>query len=150
MQIQIFHIRLTKEHLNSDQEAVNAFLERVSVNKTCVELISGPPNYWSLLVFYDPDAKQEKTEQRMPKVTEEMIRNLTPEEHRLYDALREWRWDKASERNLKSFMICSNFDLLMLVKGMPKTIEELLEIKGFGVHKTQQYGEELLSVINNT
>ncbi|MBB3185923.1 HRDC domain-containing protein [Microbacter margulisiae] len=149
MQVQIFHIRLTKEHLNSDQEAVNTFLESVSVTKTHVELISGPPNYWSLLVFYDPAVKQEKTEQRLPKITEEMIRNLTPEENRLYEALREWRWDKASQMKLKSFMICTNFDLLMLVKAMPKTIEELTGVKGFGEYKTQQYGEELLNVIHN-
>jgi superfamily II DNA helicase RecQ len=149
MQICVFHIRLTKEHLYSDQEAVNTFLESISVNKTYVELISGTPNYWSILVFYDHAAQQQKAEQRLPKMTEEMIRNLSPEEKRIYEDLREWRLGKAGKMNWKSFMIYSNFDLLMLVKAMPETIEELSKLKGFGKYKVQQYGEELLNVIHN-
>jgi len=34
MKVKVFHIRLTKEHFETDQETVNNFLESVTVLKT--------------------------------------------------------------------------------------------------------------------
>lgn len=53
MKVNVFHIRLTKENLQSDQDNLNNFLDNVTVKKTATEVINGQPNFWSILVFYD-------------------------------------------------------------------------------------------------
>lgn len=146
MQLKVFNIRLTKEHLISDQEAINSFLERVSVQKTCEELISGPPNYWSVLVFYEPEQHKEG---RSSMMSETEIKNLTPEEQKMYESLKQWRRQKAEIMQLPSFVVCHNFELLMLVKAKPHTIEELAKIRGFGTQKVKLYGEELLMIMHS-
>jgi superfamily II DNA helicase RecQ len=146
MQLKVFNIRLTKEHLISDQEAINSFLERVSVQKTCEELISGPPNYWSVLVFYEPEQHKEG---RSSMMSETEIKNLTPEEQKMYESLKQWRRQKAEIMRLPSFVVCHNFELLMLVKAKPHTIEELAKIRGFGTQKVKLYGEELLMIMHS-
>jgi hypothetical protein len=38
MQVKVFHIRLTKEKVQTDQENLNSFLDSVVVKKTSTEL----------------------------------------------------------------------------------------------------------------
>lgn len=58
-----------------------------------------------------------------------------------------WRSEKAREHNLLSYFIASNKELISVAKYKPAKKEELLEIKGFGKHKIENYGEEILESI---
>ena len=66
----------------------------------------------------------------------------------LYKELKEYRLRKSKEENLKAFMIFTNEMLDALTNLKPKSKEELLTIKGFGVKKVEQYGDEILFIIN--
>lgn len=149
MQLRTFHIRLTKEHLTTDQEMLNSFMQSISVHKTCEELINGQPNYWSILIFYE-FLDQQTQNQRSSEITEDTIKNLTPEEKNMYELLKQWRRQKAEELSMPSFIICHNFELLMLVKAKPRSIEELFKIKGFGTRKVTSYGEELIKILRSS
>ena len=83
MKIKVFHIRLTKENLQSDQDNLNSFLDSVTVKKTATELINGQPNFWSILVFYD-EQKVEKQEKTSDKISITDENELTDEEKRIF------------------------------------------------------------------
>lgn len=144
MQIKIFYIRLTKEHLIEDQTNINAFLETVVVKKTSVNLINGPTNYWSIIVFYEYASTDEQPKSVEHAATSNEA-NLTGQDQHIYLALKEWRSEKASEANLPAFMICHNLELVSLATAKPRTIEELAIVKGFGPTRIAKFGEEIIT-----
>ena len=139
MKVKVFHIRLTKENLQTDQDNLNNFLDSVTVKKTATELVNGQPNFWSILVFFDEQKaeKQEKTSDRI-SVTDD--NELTEDEKRIFSTLKQWRQDKATQLNIPNFMVCHNTELMTIAKVKPQTLDELSKIKGFGDRKLQNLG----------
>lgn len=149
MKIRHFHIQLSKENLQADQDNLNSFLESVTVKKTATELIKGQPNYWSILVFYD-DQKVERQEKSSDKITVTSDTELTDEEKRIYETLKHWRQDKASQLNVPNFLICHNTELMTIAKVKPTALNELSKIKGFGGgQKIAKYGDDIITVLNS-
>lgn len=114
MKLRVFNIRLTKEHMQSDQEELNQFLGAISVKKTSCQLINAQINFWSILVFYD----QKTTKESRTSLTSEMFypidTELSEQEQKILDSLKIRRQTKASELNLPTYMICSNSELVTL------------------------------------
>jgi translin len=69
-------------------------------------------------------------------------------EQKIYEALDEWRNQKANEENLAPYIIARNSWLNQIIKLRPKTIKELNAIKGFGERRINKYGKEIIAVIN--
>jgi len=46
-------------------------------------------------------------------------------------------------------MICSNSELVTLVKERPDSAEKLIGIKGFGDQKIAKFGEEIIAFLNS-
>ncbi|MFT8348099.1 DNA helicase RecQ [Clostridium saccharoperbutylacetonicum] len=65
----------------------------------------------------------------------------------LFEALRKWRKDKAYKERIKPYIIFSDTSLIAISNSKPKTIDELLEIRGVGIKKIEAYGKELLNII---
>jgi len=148
MKVKVFHIRLTKEHLETDQETVNNFLECVTVLKTETELISGQTNFWSILTFYDEKEKviAEKTSD---KISYTASTELTTEEKEYFECLRLWRQDRAEHLGIPSFMICHNSELITIAKEKPRKVEDLKKIKGFGERKIAKFGDDIIALLNS-
>lgn len=68
----------------------------------------------------------------------------------LFEALKRWRKDKAFRERIKPYIIFSDTSLIAISNSKPKTLEELLEIRGVGTKKIEAYGKELLSIIQST
>ena len=66
----------------------------------------------------------------------------------LYDLLKDWRNLKASEEGLPHYMILPLRTIRALSNHVPLTEDELKRVHGFGRKKLQNYGEELLILIN--
>jgi ribonuclease D len=66
-----------------------------------------------------------------------------------YEALREWRKQRAQDRGVESDVIIPRDTLWALARRAPSTLDELVDIPGLGPWRRQQYGEELLKVIAN-
>ncbi len=62
-------------------------------------------------------------------------------------ALKQWRLDTAREAQIPPFMIFTDATLLSVVEAMPAGPNELLDISGIGPAKLEQYGEDLLDVL---
>lgn len=148
MKIKIFHIRLTKENLAVDQNSINEFMENIIVKKTSTQFITGQPNIWSIIVFYEGKDNQNSAKQSNKlSITDET--ELTTEEKQIYETFKKWRQDKAAEQNVPSFMICHNTELMTIAKVKPQSLEELLRIKGFGEQKISKFGDEIIALLNS-
>ena len=149
MKLKVFNIRLTKEHLQNDQDELNNFLDTISVKKTSCQLITAQINYWSILVFYDQKTPRESKPTQSTKISYPSDTILSEEEQIILDNFKLWRQTKASEANLPSYMICSNAELLALVKLRPDSIDKLVNIKGFGDQKIAKFGDEIIALLNS-
>ncbi|WP_277586815.1 NERD domain-containing protein [Psychrobacillus antarcticus] len=65
----------------------------------------------------------------------------------LEEALRTFRKEKAAVLGMKAFHIFSNQTLDEIVSKQPTTFIELLTIKGIGEKKIEEYGREIIEVI---
>ena len=74
---------------------------------------------------------------------------LSSDEEQILNALKLWRSEKAREQNLPTYFIASNKELMSVAKYKPAKKEELLDIKGFGKHKIENYGEEILEILES-
>lgn len=68
----------------------------------------------------------------------------------LYDVLKEWRYRKSKEIRKPAFTIFSNKVLKELVEAKPANEKELLNISGFGKIKFDQFGLELIKLIQKS
>ena len=148
MKVKVFHIRLSKENSEYDQGSLNSFLESVTVKKTSAKLINGQTNFWSILVFYD-EQKIEKFGKNSGKIVVKDFSELTNEEKKIFEVFKQWRQDKATQLNVPNFVICHNTELMTIAKLKPKTLEKLLEIKGFGELKVAKFGDDILALLNS-
>ncbi len=77
----------------------------------------------------------------------EARRPLSAEEERLYEALREVRVRLASEAATSAYIVASNRELSDIARLKPRTIAELIEIKGIRHRKAARFGKQLLDVV---
>lgn len=144
MNIKVFNIRLEKEFFQSDQDRMNQFLDSVEVKLASTNFVtSGSKDFWSATVLYLP--KLRKQDKRDSRIVED---DLSPNQLKTFNSLRQWRNELATQLNWSPFRICHNAHLVAIAKSKPKNIKELQEIPGFGKGKIEKYGEEIISILN--
>jgi superfamily II DNA helicase RecQ len=149
MKVKIFKIRLSKEFLHQDQKALDAFLESKEIIKVETAFVNDE-NYWSVVLYFD----EIKVSQNVVKDSKSVKYSaddeaLNADEVKILDALKLWRSEKAREQNLPTYFIATNKELSSVAKYKPVKKEELLDIKGFGKHKIENYGEEILEIVES-
>jgi superfamily II DNA helicase RecQ len=148
MNLKLFNTRLSPETTLADQQAINMFMDSVSVKKTSTQFVPGNPDYWSILVFYEDyngNAAKAKETEKQPVISEA---DLDETERSIYAALRLWRKDRAAEINLPEFMVCHNATLMTVAKEKPQDLVSLSRIKGFGDQKVAKYGDDIVAILN--
>jgi ribonuclease D len=126
------------------------FLETNEIIKVETAFVS-EDRYWSVILYFDNQKVVKNTVVKEPKLIKYSAENeaLNSDEEKILDALKLWRSEKAREQNLPTYFIASNKELVSVAKYKPARKEELLEIKGFGKHKIENYGEEILEILEN-
>ena len=147
MKVKHFRVRVSGEHLQNDQDAINQFLTEVTVEKTATNFITGMIDYWSVLVFYSPKTENTKENNETEKVAVLNYEELTQEEKNTLNSLKHWRSETSSKLGLPQYMICHNSELMTIAKMRPDSIDDLKKIKGFGQHKINRYGNDILSLL---
>lgn len=149
MRVKIFKIRLPEEFLYKDQKMLDDFLEGNEIMKVETAFVS-EEKYWSVILYFE-DLKLAKSTVKESKAIKYSAENdlLNADEEKILDALKLWRSEKAREHNLPTYFIASNKELISVAKYKPAKKEELLEIKGFGKHKIENYGEEILEILES-
>ncbi len=144
MKAEVFKIRMTQEYQETDLDMLSAFISNKKIKRMQSAFVQAEPNYWSILAFYE--AKGTSTPSTKFSVSSE--EELSTSDKEVLEFLRAWRRDKADQLNIPAFMICHNTELMSIAKARPKTTEELIQIKGFGEHKTAKFGEDIIVMIN--
>ncbi|MFN4364028.1 HRDC domain-containing protein [Chryseobacterium hispalense] len=149
MKVKVFKIRLDQEFLHSDQKMLDEFLESHHIVKVETAFVNNE-NYWSVILYFDVSkiAVHTVKESKHAKYAAEN-EELNSDEEKILYALKEWRSDKAKEQNLPTYFIATNKELMSVAKYKPARKEELLDIKGFGKHKIENYGEEILEILES-
>lgn len=149
MKVKVFKIRLPEELLYRDQKMLDDFLERNEIIKVETAFVNDEC-YWSVILYFE-EPKLVKNTVKEPKLVKYSVDNdfLNPDEEQILNALKLWRSEKAREQNLPTYFIASNKELMSVAKYKPARKEELLEIKGFGKHKIENYGEEILEILES-
>jgi len=146
MLIKTFHIRLSKEHINSDETKLNDFLKDKEVINTFAELVKTDKiNYWSIVIAYEEKIIDDKS----GKITYSKDTELTDEEQNIVDALKQWRTDTAAKENVPQFVIAHDRELITIVKQKIENINDLKKIKGFGEKKIAKYGSDIIALLNS-
>src|SRR5579884_4297 len=65
----------------------------------------------------------------------------------LGESLRQWRRKVAKEKSTAAFVVMHDTTLDDLCSKMPRNLQELRKVSGFGEKRTQLYGEQILSLI---
>ena len=146
MKIKTFHIRLSKEYINSDEAKFNDFLKDREVINTFAELVKTEKiNFWSILIAYD----EEITDDKSGKITYSKETELSEEEQKIIDGLKQWRTDTAAKENVPQFVIAHDRELITIVKQKIENINDLKNIKGFGEKKIAKYGNDIIALLNS-
>jgi hypothetical protein len=65
----------------------------------------------------------------------------------IYKNLKQYRYDKSKAEGIQAYNIFNNAQMLAVISVMPKTLEDLKKISGFGDVKCQKYGEAILGIV---
>lgn len=146
MEIKTFHIRLSKEHLKSDENKLNDFLKDKEVINTFAEIVKTEKiNFWSIVVAFE----EQQIDDKSGKITYSKDAELTKEEQTIIDALKQWRTDTAAKENVPQFVIAHDRELITIVKQKIDSINDLKNIKGFGEKKIAKYGSDIIDLLNS-
>lgn len=69
------------------------------------------------------------------------------EDTNIFKELKAYRLSKSREESIKPYLIYNDNQLKDLIAKMPKGVEELLLVAGFGEAKTNKYGEDILNIV---
>jgi superfamily II DNA helicase RecQ len=68
-----------------------------------------------------------------------------PVDERQFEQLRKWRWERAQGK--PAFTVAANAVLDDVLRRRPRSIEELLEIRGIGPAFCEKHGDSLLAAL---
>ena len=68
----------------------------------------------------------------------------------MFDSLRAWRAETAKAQSVPPYVIFHDTVLRDVAAVMPKTLDQLSEIKGVGASKLERYGAELLKLLHRS
>jgi len=91
---------------------------------------------------WDNSLTSSDIQKTVPEINKEL------EETDIYEILRRWREQKARKLSLSLYCIVSNAALRNIADASPKSLRELLEIKGIGPITGEKFGDEILKLIN--
>lgn len=151
MNIKVLKVRIADEFLLQDQKMIDNFLNNHEIIKVETAFVHDE-SFWSVVLYFNEYkntvSKNIVKDSKTMKYSAE-DETLNSDEIKILDALKFWRSEKAREQNLPSYFIATNKELISVAKYKPAKIEELLDIKGFGKHKIENYGEEILEILES-
>ena len=148
MKVKVLKIRLSDKFIEQDQTVLDRFLRDNNVIKFESAFVKVEEGYWSVILYYE-EQKMSVNDTKTPKYSAENDEDLNPDEIKILDSLKLWRTEKAKDQNLPVYFIATNKELLSIAKYKPIKKEELRDIKGFGKHKIENYGEEIIEILES-
>ena len=69
------------------------------------------------------------------------------EETQLYQDLKQYRYETSKAEGVKAYYIFNNAQLEALIAAMPRSLDELRKVSGFGEVKCEKYGDAILGIV---
>ena len=108
-------------------------------------------SFWTFCVEYllgaSPESSNESRGSNKTRIDYREV--LSDEDFQLYAELREWRKIRASEKSAPVYTVLTNEQLAEIAKRRPRTVSELGKIPGIGESKSQNYGSEIVAILQN-
>jgi hypothetical protein len=67
----------------------------------------------------------------------------------LYEALRQWRQDKAKDEGVPAYRVLHQRTLVQIAVHLPHTLADLKRVRGIGKQLAARYGEELTALVSD-
>ena len=106
--------------------------------------------YLALLIVYRAVEERELARPRAEaksQAKEDWRAQLSDEEWPLFNALREWRGQRAKTDAVPPYVIATNREFVEIVKKRPDTLSHLSTVDGFGQAKLKRYGADILRLM---
>ena len=85
--------------------------------------------------------------QMVAKEAEPAQVNENLEDTLLYKELKQYRLETSKAEGNKAYFVFSNTQLEAIIASMPKTLEDIRKISGFGEDKCKRYGNAILEIV---
>lgn len=167
MQVKIFSIPFDPEKQLFNQRSLDDFMkDKKLVDKNDYIFEQGGRVFLALVVRYEPmisadgppvstkrvpivgTANADASENTVMKKKSYDPKNLEQRQRKLYDKMRHWRYERATEQSIPAYMICTNRQLEMIVRNLPASIEQLSAIEGMREGKLKSHGEPLVRALS--
>lgn len=130
----------------TDDALENAYRE-ACFKFECLEICK---NGFALADYIDKKAKASLSEHKIKSVKKKKKNSYSQTKNKeLYDILRSWRTMKAQEMGWEAYQVFHQKTLFELSERIPGNRKQLKSVYGFGKKKLQQFGDELLEVLND-
>lgn len=146
MKIKVLKIRLSEKYQAQDEDLVNDYLNTHQIIQMTSSLITAKENYWSVLLSY-AEKNAVVNEILAPKYTSIESEELNPDEMKILESLELWRSERSQRDDVPAYFLATNKELYSIAKFKPVKKEELKDIKGFGKHKIEHYGSDIIEIL---
>jgi superfamily II DNA helicase RecQ len=150
MHVRVFTLRFSPLSAAFDDEELQTFIRDKEIIR--VEdhfFVHDERPYLALVVLYHlvPVAADTLPRKRNEERHESWRNLLTEADYPVFNALREWRAERAKQRGVPPYVIGTNQQLAEMVKRKPRTLSDLAGVDGFGKAKLERHGREILSIL---
>lgn len=126
---------------------LNSFLRKHKIISVAKEFFQQDGS-WSILVEYleVDDNPRYLQNGKSGKVDYKQI--LSEEEFAVFSKLRDWRKKVAGEKNIPPYVIFTDKQMAEIITSKTKSKSDLQKINGIGKEKSDQYGTDVLFILN--
>lgn len=118
---------------------------------TSKQVLKGEKQFYLKQDLIEATSRDKKDSKERGKKKSKLPAGITSDVSKnLYEKLTALRKTIADEKGVPAYIVFSNATLSEMATHMPKTQEEMLEVKGVGDKKYETYGERFLNVILET
>lgn len=118
MELKILTVPFDKELNGFDSELIEDFIINKEVIEIKTEFFTVDKPYWTFVIKYQPLDKVEVT-------TDEKEFDLSKAEEKLFEVIRSWRNERASEEGFPPYIIATNNQLKEIAQLQPESLAKL-------------------------
>ena len=149
MKLKVITLRLDPATGKFDDGELQEFLQhREALDVSEHFFVHERVSTWALLVSYrdkeDPPGKARSKEPRPDPAAD-----LSAEDRPLYEALRQWRNDRARREGRPAYVLFTNRQMADIASRRPETLPGLEAIPGIGEGRARDLGEEVLAMVRS-
>ena len=65
----------------------------------------------------------------------------------IYQALKQHRYETSKAEGVKAYYVYNNLQLEAIIEAMPRNLDELRKVSGFGEVKCEKYGDGIVEIV---